>query len=177
MTALTLNLMFRNNAEEAVKFYIAVFSPVFGNCRILKTTRYGEKELAALRDVPEMTRDIMPGPAGSIKTIRFLLNGMEIVAVNGGGFFGNFTGSASLYVSCETQEQIDSLWDNLVPGGTEQPCGWLKDRFGVSWQIAPSVIQEIMEGPDMEKSQRVMLALYGMKKIYLQEILDAAGGR
>lgn len=177
MTTLTLNLMFRNNAEEAVKYYVSVFSSVFGNSRILKTTFFGDEELAVLRSVPEMTADIMPGPAGSVKTIRFELGGLEIVAVNGGGFFGKFTESASLYVNCETQEQIDRLWDNLVSVGTEQPCGWLKDRFGVSWQIAPSIIQEIMEGPDMEQSQRVMVALYRMKKIDLQEILDAAGGR
>ena len=80
-------------------------------------------------------------------------------------------------MSCDTQEQIDLLWMALSQGGTEQPCGWLKDRFGVSWQIAPSVIQEIMEGTDLQKSQRVMLALYWMKKIDLLEIIRAAEGR
>lgn len=99
---------------------------------------------------------------------------MEIVAVNGGGFFGKFTESMSLYVSCRTREQIDVLWQALSQGGTVQPCGWLKDRYGVSWQIAPSVIREIMEGPDQAKSQRVMLALYRMKKIEIEEILRVA---
>ena len=78
------------------------------------------------------------------------------------------------YVSCETQEQFDMLWQALSQGGVERPCGWLMDRFGVSWQIAPSVIQEIMEGPDLEKSRRVMIALYRMKKIDLEEILRVA---
>jgi predicted 3-demethylubiquinone-9 3-methyltransferase (glyoxalase superfamily) len=177
MGRIMLALMFRHEAEVAVKSYVSLFSPLFGDSKILSVTYYGEEELEALRTVPEMTRDIMPGPAGTIRTIRFLLAGQEILAVNGGGFFGNFTESSSLYVSCDTQEQIDLLWMALSEGGTEQPCGWLKDRFGVSWQIAPSVIQEIMEGPDTQKSQRIMLALYKMKRIDLLEILRAAEGR
>jgi len=177
MERIMLSLMFRREAEEAVKSYVSLFSPLFGDSKILAITYYGEDELETLRTVPEMTEDIMPGPAGSVKTIRFLLCGKEILAVNGGEFFGKFNESSSLYVSCDTQEQIDLLWMALSLGGTEQPCGWLKDRFGVSWQIAPSVIQEIMEGPDTQKSQRVMLALYQMKKIDLLEILRAAEDR
>jgi predicted 3-demethylubiquinone-9 3-methyltransferase (glyoxalase superfamily) len=177
MERIILSLMFKRWAEEAVKFYISLFSPLFGDSKILSITYYGEDELEALRTVPEMTKDIMPGPAGVVNTIRFLLCGMEILAVNGGEFFGKFNESSSLYVSCDTQKQIDLLWMALSPGGTEEPCGWLKDRFGVSWQIAPSVIQEIMEGPDLKKSQRIMLALYQMKKIDLLEILRAAEGR
>jgi predicted 3-demethylubiquinone-9 3-methyltransferase (glyoxalase superfamily) len=177
MERIMLALMFRREAEEAVKSYVSLFSSVFGDSKILWTTYYGEEELEALRAVPEMTEDIMPGPAGSVRTIRFLLCGQEILAVNGGGFFGKFTESTSLYVSCDTQEQIDLLWMALSRGGTEQPCGWLKDRFGVSWQIVPSVIQEIMEGPDIQKSQRVILALYRMKKIDLLQIMRAAESR
>ncbi|ACL16815.1 VOC family protein [Methanosphaerula palustris] len=174
MERIVLSLMFRDNAEEAVKFYLSLFSPIFGNSKIEWITYYGEEELEALRAVPQMSEEIMPGPAASVKTVRFRLAGQEILAVNGGGFFGKFTESASLYVSCETQEQIDLLWTALSREGTEQPCGWVKDRFGVSWQIAPSVIGEIMEGPDQKKAQRVMLALYRMKKIDLEEILRAA---
>ena len=177
MERIRLSLMFRHEVEEAVKSYVSLFSPVFGDSKILWTTYYGEEELEALRAVPEMTEDIMPGPAGSVRTIRFQLCGQEILAVNGGGFFGKFTESTSLYVSCDTQEQIDLLWMALSAGGIEQPCGWLKDRFGVSWQITPSVIHEIMEGPDTQKSQRVMLALYQMKKIDLVQIMQAAEGR
>lgn len=170
-----LTLMFRHEAEEAVKFYISTFTPIFGNTKVLKITYYGEEELAALQEVPEMTEDIMPGPAGSVKSIRFLLCGQEILAINGGEFFGKFNESTSLYVSCDTQEQIDLLWMALSHKGSEQVCGWLKDRFGVSWQIAPAVIQEIMESPDTEKAQQVMIALYRMKKIDLKQILKAAG--
>ena len=177
MKRVILSLMFRHDAEEAVTSYVSLFSPLFGDTHILSVTYYGEDELEALRTVPEMTEDIMPGPAGSVKTIRFLLCGQEILAVNGGGYFGKFNESSSLYVSCDTQEQIDLIWMALSQGGTEQPCGWLKDRFGISWQIAPSVIQEIMEGHDTQKSQRVMLALYPMKKIDLLEIIRAAEGR
>jgi len=167
--------MFRHEAEEAAKFYVSTFSPIFGDTRILKITYYGEDELAALKAVPEMTDDILPGPPGSVKTVRFLLCGQEILACNGGEFFGKFNESSSLYISCDTQEQIDLLWMALTYKESEQPCGWLKDRFGVSWQIAPAVMQEIMESPDTAKAQRAMIALYQMKKIDLKKILKAAG--
>jgi predicted 3-demethylubiquinone-9 3-methyltransferase (glyoxalase superfamily) len=168
-------LMFRHEAEEAVNFYVSTFFPIFGNTKILKITYYGEDEIEALKTAPGITEDILPGPAGSVKSIRFLLCGQEILACNGGDFFGKFNESTSLYISCDTQEQIDLLWMALTYKGSEQPCGWLKDRFGVSWQIAPAIIQEIMESPDPAKAQRVMIALYRMKKIDLQQILEIAG--
>jgi predicted 3-demethylubiquinone-9 3-methyltransferase (glyoxalase superfamily) len=166
-------LTFKKEAEEAVELYVSVFSSVFGNSRILKTTYFGKDELEALKNVPEVSEDIMPGPAGSVKTVRFQLNGQELLAVNGGGYFGKFTESTSLYVTCETQEQIDKLWNELTKEGMEQPCGWLKDKYGVSWQIAPAIIQEIEEGPDLEKAQRVMKAIYAMKKLDIEKIKQA----
>lgn len=164
---------FHGEAEEAANLYVDAFSRAFGDSKILKITYYGDEELEALREVPDVTEEFMPGPPGSVKDVRFLLNGDELMAFNGGGYFGNFTESVSLYVSCKTQDQIDGLWEKLSEGGIEQQCGWLKDRFGVSWQIAPEIIQEIMEGPDQERAQRVMKVLYGMKKIEIDEILKA----
>ena len=173
MQTITPNLMFKKDAEKAVELYVSVFSSVLGNSKIIKTTYYGKEELLALKEVPGMTEDIMPGPVGSIKTIRLQLNGQEFVAVNGGAYFGNFSESMSLYVSCETQSQIDRLWKELSKDGVEQPCGWLKDKYGVSWQIAPAIIEKIMEGPDQNRSQRVMKALYGMKKIDVETLKHA----
>ncbi|HPJ29834.1 MAG TPA: VOC family protein [Methanothrix sp.] len=166
-------IAFNKEAEKAVNLYISAFSTAFGDSKVLKTTYYGEEELEALREVPGIAEEYMPGPAESVKEIRFQLNGEELLAFNGGSYFGRFTESVSLYVSCKTQDQIDLLWEVLSSGGIEQPCGWLKDRFGVSWQIAPEIIQEIMEGPDQERAQRVMKALYGMKKIEIDGVLKA----
>jgi len=166
--------MFKTEAEDAAERYVSVFSSVFGNSKILKTTYFGEEELSALRKVPGMTDDIMPGTAGSVKTVSLLLNGQRFIAGNGGAYFGKFTESMSIYVDCETQLQIDQLWERLSEGGVEQPCGWLKDKYGVSWQIAPSIIWEIMEGPDHQKSQRVMKVLYEMKKIDIEKVMMAA---
>jgi len=124
---------------------------------------FSEEELAALTFLPE---DIRPGPAGSINSIRFLLNGQEFSAVNGGGYFGKFHESMSIYANCDTQEQIDRLWSIFAADAQEiQPCGWLKDRFGVSWQIVPSSLMAMTEDPDRRKAQRVMTALYGMTKV------------
>ncbi len=133
MKTITPCLTFKKEAEEVVKLYVSVFSSVFGNSKILKTTYFGKEELEALKNVPEVSEDIMPGPAGSVKTIRFQLNGQEFMAVNGGGYFGKFHDSMSLYVTCETQNQLDKLWEKLSEGGLQQPCGWVKDKFGVSW--------------------------------------------
>ncbi len=166
-------IAFNKEAEEAVNLYVSAFSSAFGDSKILKTTYYGEEELEALREVPGLAEEYMPGPAGSVKEVRFQLNGEELMAFNGGSYFGRFNESISHYVSCRTQDQIDLLWERLSIGGEEQQCGWLKDRFGVSWQIAPDLLQEIMEGPDLERAQRVMKALYGMKKIEIEEVLKA----
>ncbi len=157
--------MFNNQAEEAANFYVSIFKI----SKILKTTRWGEKELAAL---PE---DIRPGPPGSVKMVRFQLNGQEFLAANGGPYF-KFTEGISLYVNCETQEELGEYWKKLSDGGEIQQCGWLKDRYGVSWQIAPAVMQEMLEDPDPERAQRVMIALLQMTKIDLETLKRAYEG-
>jgi predicted 3-demethylubiquinone-9 3-methyltransferase (glyoxalase superfamily) len=173
MKTITLCLGFNKNVEQAVNSYVSLFNSVFGNSEVLATTRYGEKEIEELKRVPELSADIMPGPAGTVKTIRFSLNGQEIVAFNGGAYFGKFSESMSLYVTCETQEQIDKLWKRLSEGGEEQPCGWVKDKFGVSWQIAPSFVWEVDEGPDRAKAERMSIALMAMKKIDIAKLRKA----
>ncbi|WP_269849461.1 VOC family protein [Methanosarcina horonobensis] len=121
-------LTFNDQAEEAANFYVSIFSAVFENSKILNIARFSKEELEALSYLPE---DIRPGPAGSVRTIRFLLNGQEIEAVNGGNFF-NFCEGMSLYVRCEDQKEIDWLWEKLSEGGEKSQCGWLKDKYGVS---------------------------------------------
>lgn len=174
--SITTCLTFNNNAEEAINFYIGIFNLAFGNSKgeskILKVTRFGEEELRELLNVPDVPKDMMPGPPGSIKTIRFLLNGQEFVAVNGGGYFGKFHESMSLYVECETQKQIDTLYDALSVNGELQPCGWVKDRYGVSWQIVPDFLWKIDEDDNKDRSQKVMCALYKMNKIDLIKIME-----
>lgn len=163
------HLTFNNQAGEAANFYVSLFK----NSKILKITRWGEKELAAFSHLPE---DIRPGPVGHVKTVRFQINGQELLAVNGGPYF-RFTEGISLYVNCETQEEIDELWEKLSEGGEIQECGWLKDKYGVFWQIAPTIMQEMMEDPDPEKSQRVMIALLKMKKLDLEILKQAYEGK
>jgi predicted 3-demethylubiquinone-9 3-methyltransferase (glyoxalase superfamily) len=174
--SITTCLTFSKNAEEAINFYIDIFQRAFenteGESKILKITRFGEEELKELLNVPEVPADMMPGPVGSIKTIRFLLNGQEFVAVNGGGYFGRFHESISLYVECENQKQIDTLYDALAVSGELQPCGWVKDRFGVSWQIVPDFLWSMDEDEDKERSQRVMCRLYKMNKINIEKLLE-----
>ncbi len=173
MQTIAICLAFDKSAEAAVNIYVPLFARVFGNSRIIGVSRYGKEELSALREVPDVSQDIMPGPVGSVKTIRFELNGQQFIAVNGGGYFGKFNESSSVYVNCDTQDQIDGLWETLSDQGTEQTCGWLRDKFGVSWQIAPTFIWEIEEGSDYERSQRLLQALYQMKKINLEVLRNA----
>jgi predicted 3-demethylubiquinone-9 3-methyltransferase (glyoxalase superfamily) len=175
MKTITPCLGFTNNAEEAVNTYVRLFDSVFENSRVLHITHFSEKELEELRKVPEMSESIMP--ARGIKTIRFTLNGQEIVAFNGGAYFGKFHESLSLYVSCETQEQIDKLWATLSEGGNEQPCGWVKDRFGVSWQIVPSFVWGVDEGDDHAAAERMNIALFEMKKIDVEKLRKACEGK
>lgn len=172
MQRITPSLTFANEAEEAVNFYVSIFAAVFGNSKVLNVTRYGEEELEALSHLPE---DIRPGPAGSVKTVRFDLNGQEFMAANGGPFF-KFSEGITLYVGCETQEEIDELWEKLSEGGEKQECGWLKDKYGVTWQIGPATLWELIEDPDMQKSQRVMRAIYGMTKLEIQQLKRAYEG-
>jgi Uncharacterized protein conserved in bacteria len=174
--SITTCLTFSKNAEEAIRFYVAIFNQAFGSSKgeskILKITYYGEDELKDLLNVPDVPKDMMPGPVGSVKTIRFLLNGQEFIAVNGGGYFGKFHESMSLYVSCDNQQQIDILYNSLAVDGELQPCGWVKDRFGVSWQITPNFLWGMDENDDKIRSQKVMKALYGMNKINIEKIKE-----
>lgn len=142
---ITTFLWFDDNAEEAVNFYISIFK----NSKILQTARYGKG---------------MPGKAGTIMTIKFLLEGQEFIALNGGPIF-KFTEAISLMVACDTQKEIDELWEKLCKGGEESQCGWLKDKFGLSWQIVPADIAEMISEKNPEKSQRVMEEVMKMKKL------------
>ena len=153
MQKITPFLWFDDNAEEAANFYVSIFR----NSRIVNVARYGEAgEKASGR------------PKGSVMTVAFELEGQPFVALNGGPIF-TFSPAISLAVNCETQKEIDDLWEKLSAGGEKEECGWLKDKYGVSWQIVPAAIGEMMSDPDTVKSERVMQALIQMKK------LDIAG--
>jgi predicted 3-demethylubiquinone-9 3-methyltransferase (glyoxalase superfamily) len=139
-------LWFEDKAEEAVNFYTSLFT----DSKIVKTMRFG---------------DAGPGPAGSVITIEFQLNGQDFVALNGGPQF-KFTEAISLLVNCEDQEEVDYLWQKLTAdGGEESQCGWLKDKYGLSWQIVPTVLSEMLSDPDPAKSGRAMQAMLQMQKI------------
>jgi predicted 3-demethylubiquinone-9 3-methyltransferase (glyoxalase superfamily) len=145
MPHITPNLWFDTQAEEAARFYISVFE----NSRIRDVSRYGEAG---------------PGPAGSVLTVRFELNGQEFLALNGGPEF-RFTEAVSFLVDCETQEEVDYYWEKLSAGGEPGVCGWLKDRYGLSWQVIPSVLGRMLTDSDPARANRVMLAMLQMKKI------------
>jgi predicted 3-demethylubiquinone-9 3-methyltransferase (glyoxalase superfamily) len=145
MQKITPFLWFDNQAEEAMNFYVSIFK----NSRILSVSRYGEAG---------------PGPAGEVMTATFQLEGQEFMALNGGPDH-NFTDAISFFVDCKTQEEVDELWDKLSEGGEPGPCGWLKDKFGLSWQIIPRILGELLNDPDPVKSQRVMQAMLQMGKI------------
>lgn len=172
--SITTAFSFSKNAEEAIRFYIDIFNKAFGSkkgdSKIIKITKYGAEELNALGNVSEVPDGMMPGPEGSVKSIRFLLNGQEFTAVNGGGYFGKFHESMSMYVSCDDQKQIDTLYDALAVNGELQPCGWVKDRFGLSWQITPYFLWDMDEDDDKERSQEINKALYKMNKIDMAEL-------
>jgi predicted 3-demethylubiquinone-9 3-methyltransferase (glyoxalase superfamily) len=157
MQKITPFLWFDNQAEEAVDLYVSIFK----NSRIDSITRYGPGG---------------PGPEGSVMTIAFQLDGQDFVALNGGPVF-TFTPAISFYVSCRSQEEVDDLWEKLSTGGAEEQCGWLKDRFGVSWQIVPTALIEMLNDPDPEKARRVMNAMLQMRKIEIADLrLAYAGG-
>lgn len=149
MQKITPFLWFDNQAKEAANFYVSVFK----KSKIGNVTHY-EQEGAKVSGRPK----------GSVMTVTFQLNGQEFIALNGGPVF-KFTEAISFLVSCETQKEVDELWEKLSEGGNELECGWLKDKYGVTWQIVPSVLNELLNDPDPEKSQRVMKALLKMKKI------------
>lgn len=138
-------LWFDTQAEEAASFYTSLFK----NSKINSVTRYGEAG---------------PGPAGTAMTVAFQLEGMNFVALNGGPQY-QFTEAISFVVNCESQEEVDTLWEKLTDGGEEQPCGWLKDRYGVSWQIVPTLLGQLLSDPDPVKAHNVTQALLQMKKI------------
>jgi predicted 3-demethylubiquinone-9 3-methyltransferase (glyoxalase superfamily) len=146
-------LWFDNQAEEAIQLYTSIFP----NAKIGDVVRYGTEG---------------PGPAGTVMTVSFTLNGQEFMALNGGPQF-QFTEAVSFMIGCETQAEIDHFWTKLSAGGEEQPCGWLKDKFGLSWQVVPTALDRLLTGGSPAQSQRVMHALFQMKKIDLQTLQDA----
>lgn len=150
-------LWFENQAEAAVNFYLSVFK----NSRILEVSRYGEAG---------------PGPSGSVLTMMFELEGQEFMALNGGPAF-TFSPAISFLVNCKTQEEVDDLWAKLSEGGEVEQCGWLRDKFGVSWQIVPTVLSELLNDPDPDKSQRVMKAMLQMVKLDIQALKQAYAGK
>jgi len=155
-------LWFNSQAEAAVNFYTSIFR----NSKILTTTRYGEEGAAA-----------SGRPKGTIMTVAFQLDGQNFVALNGGPVF-KFTEAISFVVNCESQDEVDHFWEKLSEGGDEkaQQCGWLKDKYGLSWQVVPSVLSDLLSDPDPEKSRRVMKALLQMKKIDIETLRRAAEG-
>lgn len=153
MQKITPNLWFDDQAEEAAAFYVSLFE----NSKIVDVARYGEAG---------------PGPAGSVMTVTFQLDGTEYTALNGGPHF-QLTEAISLLVNCESQEEVDELWEALSAGGEIQQCGWLKDRYGLSWQIVPTVLGKLMSDPDPAKSQRVMEAMLQMKKLEIGGLEEA----
>jgi len=156
MPRITTFLTYDAHAEEAAELYVSIFP----NSAILDVVRYG---------------DAGPGPAGSAMTVQFTLDGQEYVALNGGPHF-TFSEGISLSVECATQEEIDHYWEKLSAGGEQGPCGWLKDRFGVSWQVNPKILVDMLRDPDPEKSGRAMNAMMGMKKIDIAELERAYAG-
>jgi predicted 3-demethylubiquinone-9 3-methyltransferase (glyoxalase superfamily) len=147
-------LWFDGKAEEAANFYVSVFE----NSKILHVARYGEAG---------------PRPAGTVMTVSFSLDGQEFVALNGGPEF-TFNEAISFQIDCADQAEVDHFWTTLSEGGEEGPCGWLKDRFGVSWQVVPRALTELLSDPDQGRAQRAMAAMLGMRKIDIAELHRAA---
>ena len=162
MQKITPFLWFEDQAEEAAKFYTSIFK----NSKVGKITRYGESaEKAAGR------------PAGSVMTVEFEIAGQKFTALNGGPVF-KFNESISFVVNCETQEDVDYFWEKLTAdGGQESQCGWLRDKFGVSWQVVPTVLIEMLHDKDPERSERVMKEMLQMQKIDIKKLNDAYAGK
>jgi len=155
---ITTFLWFDKNAEEAVNFYVSVFK----NAKILNTTKYG---------------DSGAGPKGTVMTIDFELDGQQFVALNGGPTF-KFTEAISLVVNCDTQQEVDYFWEKLsADGGQTVECGWLKDKFGLSWQIVPKILWELFADGDQAKNDRIMKAVMQMKKLDVEGLKKAAEGK
>jgi len=153
MQKITPFLWFDGKAEEAANYYVSIFK----NARIGTTRRYGEGG---------------PGPKGSVMSVEFQLDGQPFIALNGGPQF-TFSPAVSFFVNCETQEEVDELWGKLSEGGRKDRCGWLQDKFGVSWQIIPTALGKLMSDPDPEKSKRVMKAMLQMDRIDINGLKHA----
>ena len=153
MQKITPFLWFDSKAEEAANFYVSVFK----NSRIVSIMRYGEAG---------------PGPKGSVMSATFQLDGQDFIALNGGPMF-TFSPAISFFVNCESQEEVDKLWEKLSEGGEKQRCGWLKDKYGVSWQIVPTVLGQLLQDKDGEKSKRVMNAMLQMDKLDITTLKQA----
>ena len=145
MQKITPFLWFDGQAEEAMNFYVSIFK----NSKVIHVSRYGEAG---------------PGPKGTVMSATFQLEGQQFMALNGGPLF-KFTPAISLFVSCETQEEVDKLWKKLSAGGSEERCGWLRDKYGLSWQIIPTLLAKLLQDKDPEKARRVMTAMLKMDKI------------
>lgn len=154
LTKITPCLWFDTEGEAAANFYTSIFD----NSRIVSVTRHGSAG---------------PRPEGTVMTVVFELDGQQFTALNGGPEF-TFNEAISFQVNCESQEEVDRFWTNLSDGGEEGPCGWLKDRFGVSWQIIPTVLEELVRDPDPERAQRALKAMLGMRKLDIAELQRAA---
>jgi predicted 3-demethylubiquinone-9 3-methyltransferase (glyoxalase superfamily) len=157
MQKITPFLWFDNQAEDAARFYLSIFK----NSRILGISRYGEAG---------------PGPAGSVMTVRFELNGQEFIALNGGPHF-KFTEAISFSIDCKTQDEVDEFWEKLSEGGEPGRCGWIKDKYGLSWQVNPTALGQMLSDPDQEKAKRVMGAMLQMDKIDIAALQRAHDGR
>ena len=148
-------LWFDGNAEEAADFYVSLFK----GSKILNIARYGEAG---------------PGPAGAVMVVNFQIEGQDFIALNGGPLF-KFTEAISFVINCQTQEEVDHYWNKLTAGGgQESQCGWLKDKYGLSWQVTPTILGELLADKDQKKAQRVMQAMLQMKKIDIAALQRAA---
>jgi predicted 3-demethylubiquinone-9 3-methyltransferase (glyoxalase superfamily) len=156
MQKITPFLWFDGQAEEAMNFYVSIFK----NSKVGKVTRYG---------------DAGPGPKGTVMSATFQLEGQEFYALNGGPQF-KFSPAISFFVNCETQQEVDELWEKLSAGGEKSRCGWLKDKYGLSWQIIPSALGKLLQDPDPEKANRVMQAMLQMDKIDIKRLQQAHDG-
>lgn len=156
MQKITPFLWFNNNAEEAMNHYTSIFK----DSRIVGVSRYG---------------DAGPGPKGTVMTGTFEIEGQQYYVLNGGPQF-KFTEAISLFVNCETQDEVDELWAKLSEGGEESRCGWLKDKFGLSWQIVPAILGKLLNSPDKEKSKRAMQAMMQMGKLDIAALQKAYDG-
>ena len=153
---ITPNLWFDTEAEEAAGFYVSVFN----NSRVVNIAHY---------------TDVGPGPAGTVMTVEFELDGQRFVGINGGPQF-TFDEAVSFQINCEDQDEVDYYWNRLSEGGEEGPCGWLKDRYGLSWQVVPTGMEELFDDPDPQRAQRAMRAMLGMSKLDIAALRSAADG-